>query len=110
MFSFQCVGFVVDGIVDGFTKAIVGMEVVDNNQSKTVIRVVRTARLKWGIPACIHANRGGENVLAADYLLQIRGDHYHSFIADKSVHNQPIEGQWKDTKKFCLKPTMNEFQ
>jgi hypothetical protein len=104
------VGFVVYGIVDGFTKAIVGMVIVDNNRSETVIRVLHAPRLRWGIPTCLRTNRGGGNVLAADYLLQIRGDHYHSFIAGKSVHNQPIKIQWKDTKNLCLKPLMNELQ
>lgn len=103
-------GFVVHGIVDGFTKAIVGMEVADNNRSETVIKVLHGARLKWGMPACLRTDRGGENVLAADYLLQIRGSHYRSFIAGKSIHNQPIERQWKDTKELCLKPLLDEFQ
>lgn len=85
-------GFVVYGIVDGFTKAIEAMVIVDNNRSETVIRVLHAPRLKWGITACLRTNRGGDNFLAADYLLQIRGDHYHSFIAGKLVHNQPIEG------------------
>ena len=74
------------------------MEVADNNRSETVVKVLHRARLIWGMPACLRTDRGGVNVLAADYLLQIRGSHNRSFIAGRSIHNQPIERQWKDTK------------
>lgn len=86
------------------------MQVSDNNRSETVVRLLHAARLKWGLPACLRIDRGGENVLATDYLFQERGTHYRSVIAGKSVHNQPIERQWKDAKELCLQPLLKEFQ
>ena len=50
--------------MDGYTKGIVGMGVADNNQSDKFVRVLHRARLKWGMPACLRTDRGGENVLA----------------------------------------------
>lgn len=103
-------GFVVHGIVDGYTKGIVGMQVSDNNRSETVVRLLHAARLKWGLPACLRIDRGGENVLATDYIIQERGIHYRSVIAGKSIHNQPIERQWRDVKELCLEPLLKELQ
>lgn len=45
-------------------------------------------------------DRGGENVLAADYMLNVRGVDRSSFYAGSSMRNQRIERQWRDTNQF----------
>ncbi|XP_045024105.1 uncharacterized protein LOC123469355 isoform X1 [Daphnia magna] len=93
-------GFVVHGIVDGYSKAIVGMQVSDNNRSETVVKLLHSSCIIWGTPACLRTDRGGENVLAADYMLNVRGVDRSSFYAGSSMRNQRIERQWRDTNQF----------
>ena len=41
------------GIVDGYSKLIVGMEVSDNNRSETVVKLLHSSCCIWGTPACL---------------------------------------------------------
>ncbi|KZR97764.1 Uncharacterized protein APZ42_007187, partial [Daphnia magna] len=47
--------------------------VSDNNRSETVVKLLHSSCLIWGTPAGLRTDRGGENVLAADYMLNVRG-------------------------------------
>lgn len=42
----------------------------------------------------IRVNKGVENVLICDAMVQARGDGRGSFIAGPSTHNQPIGRFW----------------
>ena len=55
-------------------------------------------------------DRGGENMLAADYMLTVRGMDRFSFYAGSSMKNQRCERQRKDTNERGVRPLMFKFK
>ena len=53
---------------------------------------------------------GGENVLAVDYMIDVRGTNTRSVIIGPSTRNQRMERQWRDTNERGVRPLQRKFQ
>ena len=89
---------VIHGCMDGYSRRIMFLRCNANNLAETVLGLfldaVKTDGNLW--PSRIRVDKGVENVLVCDAMIQGRGEGRGSFIAGPSTHNQRIERLWKD--------------
>ena len=82
--------------MDGFSRLPVSLECCTNNKAETVLTCFSKGVQAYDLPNRIRSDRGKENVLVADYMLDKRGTNRGSMITGKSAHNQRIESLWRD--------------
>ena len=95
---------VIHGGVDGYSRLPVYLRASDNNRSETVLECFVGAVSKYGLPSRVGCDKGGENVLVSEYMLNhpLRGPGCRSCITGRSVHNQRIERLWRDVYAGCV--------
>lgn len=96
-------GLVVHGCIDGFSRRIMFLHCSSNNLSETVLALFLNAVEKDGLwPSRIRVDKGVENVLVCDAMVEARGANRGSFIAGPSTHNQRIERLWRDVFRCVI--------
>jgi len=74
--------------MDGKSRTCVFLEAGLENSAASNLQSFLKAVEKYGIPFRCRSDKGGENVLVAEYMLQRRGTGRSSHICGRSVHNQ----------------------
>lgn len=88
--------FIVIGVIDGFSRLPVVLDCTTNNKAPTVLESFIKGVVEYGLPLRVRSDKGLENVLVADYILEKRGVDSGCMITGKSTHNQRIERLWRD--------------
>ena len=94
---------VIHGAIDGYSHLIMFLKTSNNNQADTVLSAFTSAVEEYGLPSRIRTDRGRENVLVSECMLD-HPDHGpgRSVIVGRSVHNQRIERLWRDLHPGCV--------
>ena len=87
---------VIFGAIDGFSRLPVALSCSDNNKAPTLLHFFTEAVGRFGLPSRVRSDKGLENALIADYMIEKRGASRCSMITGKSTHNQRIERLWRD--------------
>ncbi|CAB5346870.1 unnamed protein product [Rhizophagus irregularis] len=69
--------FVVHAFIDGYSRAVTGIRCSTNNKAETVLNLFNEAISNWEIPHRCRGDRGGENILIAEWMVNYRGILYH---------------------------------
>jgi len=102
-------GIVIHGAVDGLSRFIVFMYASTNNKSKTVARLFHDAVYKYGCPAHMRMDKGGENIKVATMMTFMRQDVHRPVILGTSPHNSSIERLWRLLREYELQVYIGMF-
>ena len=61
---------VIHGGIDGYSRMVVFLQASNNNCADTILRAFRAGVTKFGLPSRVRMDKGGENVLVAQYMLE----------------------------------------
>ncbi|WAR13407.1 hypothetical protein MAR_027587 [Mya arenaria] len=84
---------VIHGGIDGYSRFPVYLNVGNYNRADTVLYAFLEAVQQFGLPRRVRSDKGGENVLVAEYMVEHQPTVYRPFIAGRSVHNQRL---WRE--------------
>ena len=64
---------VIHGGIDGYSRLVVFLKAATNNRSETALSAFLQGVAAYGLPSRMRTDRGGENVLIGQYMIQHRG-------------------------------------
>ena len=108
-YKLVCWYFIIVDVVDGFSRLPVSLECCTNNKAETVLTCFSKGVQVYGLPSRVRSDRGKENILVADYMLDKRRTNRGSMITGKSTHNQRIGRLWRDMYNGVLSIFYNLF-
>ena len=79
---------VIHGGIDGFSRVVTYLKEATNNRAETTLEAFQNGVFEYGLPSRVRTERGGENVLIGEYMIEQRGIGRGSIIMGRSVHNQ----------------------
>ena len=82
---------VTHGAVDGYSRVIPYLLLAGNNRSDTALSGFLRGVDRYGLPSRVRCDKGGENVLIAEYMITHRGSDRGTIITGRSVHNQRVK-------------------
>mmetsp|Transcript_25666 Transcript_25666/g.36809 ORF Transcript_25666/g.36809 Transcript_25666/m.36809 type:complete len:316 (-) Transcript_25666:225-1172(-) len=103
-------GMVIHGCIDGRTRCIIYLALKNSNSSKVVLDLFKDGVNRFQLPDRVRGDRGGENVLVCDYMIEKRGLNRSSFIAGSSKHNNRIERLWRDMRRHSTQFYIDLFR
>ncbi len=91
-------GLVIHGCIDGFSRRVVFLKCSPNNYARTVLNLFMESIANDGglWPSRIRVDRGVENVLVCEAMVNRHGEGRGSFVAGPSTRNQRIERLWRE--------------
>ena len=96
--SFIRWGFVLHGVIDGYSRLITFLQCSTNNKSKTAVSLFKQALEIYGVPSRVRTDKGGANTWSK--MIELRGEGRGSYIAASSAHNQRIQRQRQDVWNY----------
>ena len=89
---------VIHGCIDGYSRRIIFLKCNSNNLAEKVLALFLDAVNRDGDrrPSRIRVDKGIENILVCEAMVQSRGEGRGSFIAGPLTHNQRIERLWRE--------------
>jgi len=71
---------VVHAFIDGFTRFITGIRAHNNNRAETVLQLFLDLIKQHGVPSRTRGDHGGENILVARHMEEVRSAGRGSYI------------------------------
>ena len=62
----------IHGAIDGYSRVLPYLKVARNNRSDTALSGFLLGVDRYGLPSRVHCDKGGENVLIAEYMVTHR--------------------------------------
>ena len=82
---------IIFGVIDWYSRLAILLECINNNKATTVLPYFLKGVETYGIPSRVRSEKGRENVLVTDCMIEKHVPEKGSMIAGPRTHNQRTE-------------------
>ena len=82
---------IIFGVIDWYSRLAILLECINNNKATTVLPYFLKGVETYGIPSRVRSEKGRENVLVKDCMIEKHVPEKGSMIAGPRTHNQRTE-------------------